>query len=152
MARTDVHLDARLRHLGAAYYDSLHGRATRHDVTRALQAVEEQVKARQRQAPGGATASAGVRRMRQIAHLFRLSADARSSVAIAWHPAPRYQGRTAYHGATLVTATEGKDPSAQSAQVGVVRLGRLDPDLTVHDHGAVRPDDDRAEVYLGDLG
>jgi len=65
MARTDVHLDAMLRHLGAAYYDSLHGRATRHDVTRALEAVEEQVKARQRQAPGGATASAGVRRTRQ---------------------------------------------------------------------------------------
>jgi CBS domain-containing protein len=65
MARTDVHLDAMLRHLGAAYYDSLHGRATRHDVTRALEAVEEQVKARQRLAPGGATASAGVRRMRQ---------------------------------------------------------------------------------------
>jgi CBS domain-containing protein len=64
MARTDVHLDAMLRHLGAAYYDSLHGRATRHDVTRALEAVEEQVKARQRQAPGGATASAGVRRTR----------------------------------------------------------------------------------------
>jgi CBS-domain-containing membrane protein len=65
MPRTDVHLDAMLRHLGAAYYDSLHGRATRHDVTRALEAVKEQVKARQRQAPGGATASAGVRRMRQ---------------------------------------------------------------------------------------
>jgi CBS domain-containing protein len=65
MARTDVHLDAMLRHLGAAYYDSLHGRATRHDVTRALEAVEEQVKARQRRAPGGATASAGVRRTRQ---------------------------------------------------------------------------------------
>jgi CBS domain-containing protein len=64
MARTDVHLDAMLRHLGAAYYDSLHGRATRHDVTRALETVEEQVKARQRQAPGGATASAGVRRTR----------------------------------------------------------------------------------------
>jgi CBS domain-containing protein len=65
MARTDVHLDAMLRHLGAAYYDSLHGRATRHDVTRALEAVEEQVKARQRQAPGGARAPVGVRRIRQ---------------------------------------------------------------------------------------
>jgi len=65
MARTDVHLDAMLRHLGAAYYDSLHGRATRHDVTRALEALEEQLKARQRRAPGGATASVGVRRMRQ---------------------------------------------------------------------------------------
>jgi CBS domain-containing protein len=64
MARTDVHLDATLRHLGAAYYDSLHGRATRSDVTRALEAVEEHVKARQRQAPGGATAPVGVRRTR----------------------------------------------------------------------------------------
>jgi len=64
MARTDVHLDAMLRHLGAAYYDSLHGRAARSDVTRALEAVEEQIKARHRQAPGGATASVGVGRMR----------------------------------------------------------------------------------------
>ena len=64
MARTDVHLDAMLRHLGAAYYDSLHGRAARPDVTRALEAVEEQVKARRRQAPGGATAPVGARRPR----------------------------------------------------------------------------------------
>jgi CBS domain-containing protein len=62
MARTDVHLDAMLRHLGAAYYDSLHGRATRSDVIRALEAVEEQLKVRQRRAPGGATAAVGVRR------------------------------------------------------------------------------------------
>jgi CBS domain-containing protein len=41
MARTDVHLDAMLRHLGAAYYESLHGRATRSDVNRALDTVEE---------------------------------------------------------------------------------------------------------------
>jgi len=41
MARTDVYLDAMLRHLGAAYYESLHGRATRSDVTRALDTVEE---------------------------------------------------------------------------------------------------------------
>jgi CBS domain-containing protein len=41
MTRTDVHLDAMLRHLGAAYYESLHGRATRADVTRALDTVEE---------------------------------------------------------------------------------------------------------------
>ncbi len=31
MTRTDIHLDAMLRHLGAAYYDSLHGRASRTD-------------------------------------------------------------------------------------------------------------------------
>jgi CBS domain-containing protein len=41
MPRTDVHLDGMLRHLGAAYYESLHGRATRADVTRALDTVEE---------------------------------------------------------------------------------------------------------------
>jgi hypothetical protein len=43
MPRTDIHLDAMLRHLGAAYYESLHGRATRADVTRALDTVEEQL-------------------------------------------------------------------------------------------------------------
>jgi CBS domain-containing protein len=41
MARTDIHLDAMLRHLGAAYYESLHGRATRSDVNRALDTVQE---------------------------------------------------------------------------------------------------------------
>ena len=41
MARADIHLDAMLRHLGAAYYESLHGRATRADVTRAVDTVEE---------------------------------------------------------------------------------------------------------------
>ncbi len=41
MPRTDIHLDSMLRHLGAAYYESLHGRATRSDVTRALDTVEE---------------------------------------------------------------------------------------------------------------
>jgi CBS domain-containing protein len=39
MSRREVHLDAMLRHLGAAYYDSLHGRATEADVTRAAQEV-----------------------------------------------------------------------------------------------------------------
>ena len=43
MPRTDIHLDAMLRHLGAAYYESLHGRATRADVTRALDTVEERL-------------------------------------------------------------------------------------------------------------
>ena len=41
MARKDIYLDAMLRHLGAAYYESLHGRATRADVTRAVDTVEE---------------------------------------------------------------------------------------------------------------
>jgi CBS domain-containing protein len=41
MTRSEMHTDAMLRHLGAAYYESLHGRATRADVTRALETVEE---------------------------------------------------------------------------------------------------------------
>ena len=41
MTRTDIYLDAMLRHLGAAYYESLHGRATRSDVARALDTVED---------------------------------------------------------------------------------------------------------------
>jgi CBS domain-containing protein len=53
MARTDVHLDAMLRHLGAAYYESLHGRATRTDVARALDTVEENLN-EQPQHPGPA--------------------------------------------------------------------------------------------------
>ncbi len=39
MSRDDLHLDAMLRHLGAAYYDSLHGRAVQADVTRAVEEV-----------------------------------------------------------------------------------------------------------------
>lgn len=46
MARTDIYLDAMLRHLGAAYYESLHGRATRTDVARALGTVEEHLNER----------------------------------------------------------------------------------------------------------
>lgn len=41
MSRTDTHLDGMLRHLGAAYYDSLLGRATQADVTRAVDTVAE---------------------------------------------------------------------------------------------------------------
>lgn len=43
MTRSELHTDAMLRHLGAAYYESLHGRATQADVTRALETVEEQL-------------------------------------------------------------------------------------------------------------
>ena len=43
MTRTDTHLDVMLRHLGAAYYESLHGRAARSDVARALDTVEERL-------------------------------------------------------------------------------------------------------------
>jgi CBS domain-containing protein len=41
MTRRDAYLDATLRHLGAAYYESLHGRATAADVARALDSVED---------------------------------------------------------------------------------------------------------------
>ena len=54
MAREDTYLNAMLRHLGAAYYESLHGRATQSDVTRALDTVEEHLG---EQAPGPAAAA-----------------------------------------------------------------------------------------------
>ena len=61
MTRIDAHLDAMLRHLVAAYYESLHGRAARTDVARALDMVEEHLNepsshpghARPRPADGG---------------------------------------------------------------------------------------------------
>jgi CBS-domain-containing membrane protein len=43
MTRDEMHLDAMLRHLGAAYYDSLHGRAAKADVTRAVDQVAHQI-------------------------------------------------------------------------------------------------------------
>ena len=43
MSRNDAHIDAMLRHLGAAYYDSLHGRAAQADVARALDSVAGQL-------------------------------------------------------------------------------------------------------------
>jgi CBS domain-containing protein len=55
MNRRDMHTEAMLRHLGAAYYDSLHGRASAADVARARSAVEERLGPG---APGPASASA----------------------------------------------------------------------------------------------
>jgi hypothetical protein len=43
MNRRDARLDAVLRHLGTAFYDSLHGRAAPADVARALDSVAGQV-------------------------------------------------------------------------------------------------------------
>jgi CBS domain-containing protein len=43
MTRRDTHLDAMLRHLGAAYYDSLSGRAARGEVRRAVAQVASQL-------------------------------------------------------------------------------------------------------------
>ena len=41
-----IYLDAMLRHLGATYYESLHGQAARSDVARALDRVEEHLNER----------------------------------------------------------------------------------------------------------
>lgn len=60
MPRTDIHLDAMLRHLGAAYYESLHGRASRADVTRALDTVEEHLHEQSKPSKTGITPPAGV--------------------------------------------------------------------------------------------
>jgi CBS domain-containing protein len=43
MTRADSRMDAMLRHLGAAYYESLHGRASAADVARARAAIEERL-------------------------------------------------------------------------------------------------------------
>jgi CBS domain-containing protein len=60
MNRRDAHLDAMLRHLGAAYYDSLHGRAARTDVRRALDSVAEHLDEKPVDHPAKArTATAG---------------------------------------------------------------------------------------------
>ncbi len=59
MTRSDIHRDAMLRHLGAAYYESLHGRATRADVTRALETVEEHLNEQPEHPSSGRPADAG---------------------------------------------------------------------------------------------
>jgi len=41
MTHRDAHMDAMLRHLGAGYYESMHGRASAADVARARAAIEE---------------------------------------------------------------------------------------------------------------
>jgi CBS domain-containing protein len=48
MSRTDAHLEGMLRHLGAAYYDSLQGRATQADVARAVDTVTEHLNGKAR--------------------------------------------------------------------------------------------------------
>jgi non-ribosomal peptide synthetase component F len=51
MVRTDIHLGPMLRHLGAVYYDSRHGRATRTDVAPALDTVEDHLTERAQRHP-----------------------------------------------------------------------------------------------------
>ena len=67
MPRTDTHLEGMLRHLGAAYYDSLHGRATQADVTRAVDTVAEHLN--ERDEPAAAVG-------RRVVHERRTGADA----------------------------------------------------------------------------
>jgi CBS domain-containing protein len=64
MSRTDMHLDAILRHLGAVYYESRHGEASRADVDRALGTVEEHVQEQPRPSQLGTTAPPGLPRPR----------------------------------------------------------------------------------------
>jgi CBS domain-containing protein len=61
MSRTDANLEAMLRHLGAAYYDSLRGEATRTDVSRAVDNVAEHLNEQPR-VPAPATVSRDQRR------------------------------------------------------------------------------------------
>jgi CBS domain-containing protein len=69
MPRTDTHLEAMLRHLGAAYYDSLQGRATQTDVTRAVDTVAEHLNEHAGpQASGAADASQQVVHERRTGH------------------------------------------------------------------------------------
>lgn len=71
MTRTDTHLDGMLRHLGAAYYDSLQGRASQADVTRAVDTVAEHLNEHVRP-QGSATADA----IPQVVHESRTGRDA----------------------------------------------------------------------------
>jgi CBS domain-containing protein len=59
MSRNDAHLDAMLRHLGAAYYDSLHGRAAQADVARAVDSVASQLGEESPKHSAAASAAAG---------------------------------------------------------------------------------------------
>src|SRR6516162_625040 len=60
MSRNDAHLDGMLRHLGAAYYDSMYGRAAQADVTRALDSVADHLGEEYPRHPAAAsTAAAG---------------------------------------------------------------------------------------------
>jgi CBS domain-containing protein len=70
MSRTNAHLDGMLRHLGAAYYDSLHGRATEADVSRAVDTVAEHLNEGARSAADAAGTAP------RVAHESRTGQDA----------------------------------------------------------------------------
>ena len=71
MPRTDTHLDGMLRHLGAAYYDSLQGRASQADVTRAVDTVAVHLNEQSRPAADGMAGAT-----KQVAHASRTGRDA----------------------------------------------------------------------------
>jgi CBS domain-containing protein len=58
MNRSDAHFDAMLRHLGAAYYDSLHGRAAAADVARAVDSIADHMGEEPARHPAAATHTA----------------------------------------------------------------------------------------------
>jgi len=59
MTSREAQLDAMLRHLGAAYYESLHGRASAADVARARAAIEESMAEQPAARPGPGKKHAG---------------------------------------------------------------------------------------------
>jgi len=59
MTSREAQLDAMLRHLGAAYYESLHGRASAADVARARAAIEESMAEQPAARPGPGKKQAG---------------------------------------------------------------------------------------------
>ena len=65
MNRRDAHLDAMLRHLGAAYYDSVHGKAAPADVARALDSVAGQVGEKPAEQPTAAGSNGSMDRQKR---------------------------------------------------------------------------------------
>jgi len=59
MNRRDAHFEAMLRHLGAAYYDSLHGRAAPADVARAVDSIADHMGEAPVHQPAAVTLTAG---------------------------------------------------------------------------------------------
>jgi CBS domain-containing protein len=70
MTRTERHMDGMLRHLGAAYYDSLQGRASQADVDRAVGTVAEHLNEDAPSPESGAEAA------QQVPHQSRTGQDA----------------------------------------------------------------------------
>jgi len=81
MPRTDIHLDAMLRHLGAAYYDSLHERASRADVARALDTIEDHLHEHSKTSQAAALPSPGQPR-RHLRHWTRRVRDVMTTTVV----------------------------------------------------------------------